>query len=560
MPSGCFGPCRKRAVNVSARTAVFRADASLQIGSGHVMRCLTLADALSARGVRSHFICQDLGGDLVDLVGARGYGVSVIRSRSDLGPAVSASQNKDSSADWSSIDQVEDARATAAVLGDDICDWLVVDHYSLAAEWEQMMRPHCRRLLVIDDLAHRHHNCDVLVNQNLGRTTADYVNLVPSGCLLLIGAQYALLRPEFSKLREYSLRRRSPPRLKHLLVSMGGVDQDNATGAVLEALKRTDLPSDCTITVVLGLRAPWLEKVKAQASTMPWNCVVRVNIDGMAKIIADSDLVIGAVGGTAWERCCLGAPSLLVVLAENQRSGATALDASGSGRLLGEIEDISSNLPQAVMSLMEGHQLQSMSEAAADVCDGLGSFRVLKHMCSVEPGGSESDEGCRVRPMREGDLRNVLDWRNSVEVRRYMYSQHVITESEHLDWFARASVDPMRELLIAEDAGAALGFVQFTRQEGGNAALWGFYTVPGSPKGTRRKMGRAALDYAFGTLKVRKVVGEALAINEASIRFHRSLGFTEKEVREIQTRDGRCCHTVHTFELPAEEWTKHDKD
>lgn len=539
---------------------MFRADASLQIGSGHVMRCLTLADALSSKGVHCHFICRDLVGNLVDLVRARGYEVSVLPGGNDLMPDIAHARYRDSDARRSKATQLEDAQATAAMLTHGVCDWLVVDHYALDQEWERAIRRYFSRLLVIDDLADRHHDCDVLVNQNLGRTPSDYTGLVPRECSLLVGTRYALLRPEFAELREYSIRRRSRPRLKHLLLSMGGVDQDDATGAVLEALKQTQLPNDCAITVVMGLRAPWLEKVKAQATAMPWPCDVRVNVSGMARIIAESDLVIGAVGGTSWERCCLGAPSLIVVLAENQRFGAAALQAAGGALLLGDVKDIPRRLPNAVMSLMVGDQLRNMSESSAAVCDGQGLSRVLKHMYPERSVGVRSDGGCRLRPMRWGDLQNVLGWRNSPEVRRHMYSQHKISESEHQDWFERASTDMKRRLLIAEDEGGALGFVQFTQHDDGNAAVWGFYTVPGSPRGTGRRMGHAALDYAFRTLDVRRVIGEALATNEASIHFHRALGFTEQGVRERQNYDGTFCCEVHTFEMLAEQWSHMRKE
>jgi len=189
-----------------------------------------------------------------------------------------------------------------------------------------------------------------------------------------------LLRPEFAALREYSLQRRRTPELKRLLITMGGVDQPNATGKVLEALKASPLPSDCQITVVMGASAPWLEQVRSLAATMPWPTTVRVNISDMAQVMADSDLAIGAAGSTSWERCCLGLPTLLVILAENQKEGGLALQQRGAARLLGKPDAIPHKLKPILPMLLEEQSLAAMIHAASAVTDGRGAPRVLERM------------------------------------------------------------------------------------------------------------------------------------------------------------------------------------
>jgi len=189
-----------------------------------------------------------------------------------------------------------------------------------------------------------------------------------------------LLRPEFADLREYSLQRRQPPALKRLLITMGGVDQPNATGEVLEALKACPLPSDCQITVVMGASAPWFEQVRSLAATMPWTTTVRVNISNMAQVMADSDLAIGAAGSTSWERCCLGLPTLLVILAENQKGGGLALQQRGAARLLGKPGAIPHELKSLFPMLLEDRSLADMIHAASEVTDGQGAPRVLNQM------------------------------------------------------------------------------------------------------------------------------------------------------------------------------------
>jgi len=361
----------------------FRTDASLLMGSGHVMRCLTLADALKAQGAQCHFISRAHPGHLLELIRQRGFAFTVLPAELLAPPAANIQAVGDSAkepdhASWLSSDWQTDAEESRAILAKLQPDWLVVDHYALDQRWETALRPHCKKLMVIDDLADRPHQCDLLLDQNLGRQPQDYANLVPAQCKVLTGPQYALLRPEFAALRAYSLQRRQQPVLKQVLITMGGVDQPNATGQVLQALKGCTLPQDCRISVVMGLQAPWLQQGRAQAQAMPWPTEVLVNISDMAQRMADSDLAIGAAGSTSWERCCLGLPTLLVVLADNQWPGAKALDAAQAACLIGEVGDIATQLPLAVRAVNQDDRLMQMSTFTCSITDGLGVYQVLQ--------------------------------------------------------------------------------------------------------------------------------------------------------------------------------------
>ncbi len=359
----------------------FRVDASLQTGSGHVMRCLTLADALKTRGADCHFICREHPGHLLDVIRQRGHTVTGLSARNSMSAMSATVIRIPVHAEWLGCDWQIDAQETAGILADQQPDWLVVDHYALDQCWEAFLAPHYKKLMVIDDLADRPHSCDLLLDQNLGRKVEHYVQWVPTHCRVLTGPQYALLRPEFSAMRTYSLQRRqSQPALRQLLVTMGGVDHSNATGQVLQALKTCALPVDCRITVVMGLTAPWLKNVQELASEMPWPTDVVVNVGDMARRMADSDLAIGAAGSTSWERCCLGLPTMMVVLADNQRAAAQALDATCAARLMGAVSDISWQLPMAVSEVIDADYLNRMSLAARLVTKGQGTEKNLKAM------------------------------------------------------------------------------------------------------------------------------------------------------------------------------------
>lgn len=365
----------------------FRTDASLQIGSGHVMRSLTLADALKAQGAACHFICRAHPGHLLDTISARGHTVTALPALQDTSTSAvadaAALAREPGHAKWLGCDWQMDAQQTNAELASWQPDWLVVDHYALDQRWEVALKPCYQKLMVIDDLADRTHSCDLLLDQNLGRLPEDYAGLLPPNCQLLIGPQYALLRPEFLRLRDYSLQRRAsthPPAIEQLLISMGGVDLANATGQVLQALNGCSLPEDCKITVVMGVNAPWLSRVRHVASQMRWTTEVVVNVDDMAQRMADSDLAIGAAGSTSWERCCLGLPTLMVVLADNQRLGANSLTSAGAALLFNFQLEMAPVLRTTVQSLCDGSSLQKMSEAASQVTDGNGLRQVMQTM------------------------------------------------------------------------------------------------------------------------------------------------------------------------------------
>lgn len=366
---------------MSQLAVVFRTDASLDIGTGHVMRCLTLADALREQGASCRFVCRSHRGNLLDLIRQRGFEAYALPvSETDLVDEEEQGGDISPHAAWLGVDWMSDAQQTFEILGETRSDWLIVDHYGIDANWERYVRPVCRHLMVIDDLADRRHDCDLLVDQNLGRAVADYSILVPEGCTVYVGPEYALLRPEFSAARASSLARRLAPQLKHLLIAMGGVDKENATAKVLDVLKASGLPADCHITVVMGLHAPWLEAVRDKAAKMPWITEIRVNVRDMARLMTESDLAIGAAGTTAWERCCLGLPTLAMVLADNQKKGAMALERAGAVLLFENDGPIATNLHLKLRHLLSRDELKKMQHACSSITDGLGAIRIATEL------------------------------------------------------------------------------------------------------------------------------------------------------------------------------------
>lgn len=360
-----------------------RADASLQIGSGHVMRCLTLAAALRDRGAECHFICREHAGHIGKLVVDRQFSLHTLPACHGRAPLEETSSQLPAHADWLGCSWQEDARQSAEKLKAIQPEWLITDHYAIDAHWHAALSPHYRKLMVIDDLADRPQLGDILLDQTFGRNPHDYAGCVPESCRLLCGSRYALLRPEFALLREHSLKRRKGSAgIRHLLVTMGGVDKDNVTARVLAALADSGLPANCEITVVMGATAPWLEDVRAHAASLPWPTRVRVNVGDMASVMASADLCIGAAGSTAWERCTLGLPTIMVVTAANQAGIAAALRDKGAALCAGSFDSprFTARLQECLAHLLGSLQaLKDSSSAAAAVTDGTG----VESVCDI---------------------------------------------------------------------------------------------------------------------------------------------------------------------------------
>lgn len=362
----------------------FRTDASLQIGAGHVMRCLTLAQSLRSCGAECVFICRELPGNLIGLI--RSHNFTVISLTAACQNLLLSNGSTNSYGDYQNllgVDWEVDAAEVYSYLNNDFFNWLIVDHYALDILWESVLRSTCQKIMVIDDLADRSHDCDLLLDQNLGRSKFNYEELVPLCCRVLGGTSYALLRPEFSALRSYSINRRAQSKPEHLMISMGGVDASNGTSWVLKALSNICLPKKLHITVVMGPQAPWIKNVRQVAAMIPVDIQIRCNVEDMAMLMAESDLSIGAAGSTSWERCCLGLPGIIGIFANNQIFIAEALKHAGAAKLF-SFDDGVNNLQNLIIGLLESpSDIIEMSSRAATLVDGNGVNRVVEELFSI---------------------------------------------------------------------------------------------------------------------------------------------------------------------------------
>ena len=316
-------------------------------------------------------------------------------------------------------------------------DWLIVDHYGIDEDWQQDLEQYCDHLMVIDDLADRKHQCDILFDQTFGRQREDYSALTPEGSELLLGSQYALLRPEFAKWRAYSLQRRSKPEFKQLLINMGGVDVDNVTEKVLDELETCNLPNDLKITVVMGGSAPYLESVKSKAIALPYKTEVKVDVGNMAEIMANADISIGAAGSTTWERCCLGLPTIQIVVADNQIDIAKNLDSINVIQLHDSKLQLSKGIDNMLFSI------NKMSLASSSIVDGSGVSRVAKFITSKE----NFVDLFFMRPAELEDV-NFAYSLQTKEIRKYSVNTDVPSMNQHIEWFQKIINSPISQLFI----------------------------------------------------------------------------------------------------------------
>lgn len=358
----------------------FRTDASFNIGTGHVMRCLTLAHALSLSGADCQFITRAHKGNISKYIKACGFTCHLLPISASI-----AQEDKAGYASWLGCSQQQDAQETLDIVTGYKPDWLIVDHYALDKAWELTISQVVERIMVIDDLANRQHECDLLLDQNLGRSDSDYQPLIPVRSQRLYGPQYALLRSEFSQQRKISLAKRKSGLCHSVLINMGGIDKDNITGQVLDALMHSSLPSSCQINVVMGASAPHIEQVKQSAAQLPWTTNVLVGVSDMARLMAESDLAIGAAGSTAWERCVVGLPTIMIVIAENQQVIAKQLEEIKACLVIWQPQQISSNLPVLLTKVISDKNiLAQLSQLCADITDGMGVHKVIEAMSEID--------------------------------------------------------------------------------------------------------------------------------------------------------------------------------
>jgi len=350
---------------------VIRADASYAIGSGHVMRTLVLAIALKSLGMSICFICRKQPGDYIEILRDKGFDVVAL-------PAI-----RDHDESWLGLSWQEDAAHTISALPYDTdIGWMIIDHYGIDARWEQLLISYVKKILVIDDLANRPHISNLLLDYNyVDRINHRYNNLVLDTTKLLLGPLYAILRDDYKEF--YSRRKRSLECVERVIVFFGGTDQHNLTEKTLKILsdiKLQHLYVDCFVSS----DHVFYENLKKRIALMNY-ANLHLLSDQWPTALAKADLFIGAGGTTSWERCFLGVPSIVITVADNQRSATTALAVAGVVSYLGHYDNVSDKkIYEEICRLInDKYKLNQMRKNGQRLVDGNGVGRIIKIMVTT---------------------------------------------------------------------------------------------------------------------------------------------------------------------------------
>lgn len=501
---------------MTLKQIVIRTDASMVMGHGHVMRCVTLAEGLRARGARVSFICREHEGHLCEFIEQRKFEVKRL-SRTTSRPSA---QDGPIHAEWLGATWQEDLTQTQAAITQLAVrpEWLIVDHYAIDNRWESGIRSIVRRLMVIDDLADREHDCDVLLDQNLvERMDTRYEGKVPARACTLLGPDYSLLQPVYAEWHARAQARRGP--IRRLFVYFGGADNDNLTGRSLDAVIRLGRP-DIEVDVVIAAGALHGETIRAQVADYR-NIHLHHQVPTLASLMMSADLAIGAGGTTSWERLCLGLPAIVITLAANQRPVADCLSRRNLIRWLGDKEDVDSASIFRALSEVTGSDVDAQwSKACLASVDGLGVNRVLDVLAV------DDSEVLRGRHAIQDDEALLLRWANDSVTRRNGFCPDAIPAAAHHEWFKKklATHDRCRLYIIETAGGIQLGQVRFEHHDG----AWEVHYAVAPPfrgRGIGRRLLAEGLRLLQAEMGCVSVFGKVKRENRASQRIFEALAF-----------------------------------
>ncbi len=485
---------------------VVRADSSLILGAGHIMRCMTLAEEIRQFGARVIFVCRELPGSASLWLARKNWEVLWLPYHPEA----------------PSHEPVQEFLDVLKNL-DQVPDWLIVDHYNIDRQWESAVLDSVKQIMVIDDLANRPHHCDLLLDLTLNRKYQDYENLIPAHCKPLLGTDFALLRRQFATARPSALTNlQQTQKTKRILIGFGGTDNKNTAGLTLDALSNIEAEID----VLVGSNSPNLSALRTCAKKKG-SIHLHTDVDDVSTLMANASIALGAGGGTSWERCCMGLPSLLIQTADNQEFLVRALAQAGGARFIGTSEDLSvETLAEEVSYLIDNHTLrEQMGKTAALLCDGLGAGRTL---CELFPLAAKDGRRVGLRRVTEEDMKLLFDWQNHPDTRRFSFRTQVPGWEEHQAWFRDRLNNPINpfHIIMHDETPAGVVRLDYKKME----ASFPLYEISIyiAPEKYNRGLGKNTLKLIRMTLPQSIFFAQVLKQNTTSIRLFEGSGFKQE--------------------------------
>ncbi|MBL4759645.1 MAG: UDP-2,4-diacetamido-2,4,6-trideoxy-beta-L-altropyranose hydrolase [Mariprofundaceae bacterium] len=482
---------------------LFRADASCKIGVGHVIRCLTLADALTELGWRCHFAVMPDTLNILPALAQSPYEIIQLNDQSEL-------------------QDLEDHFKSGVKL-------LVVDHYDWSAAQESECRKWAERIFVIDDLANRPHDCDVLLDQALDRSDDDYSSLVPSPCPVLLGPSFSLLRPQFAKnVNAAKIKRKQNKSIQNILITLGGVAPIHLIEMVLDALQKADCKVE--VDLVLGTKSEISPSIISKVENLTFQVNLLSAVKNVSDLMLKADLSIGTVGSTSWERCCLGLPAVVIATAENQMQNARSLHQYGAIEFLGKSESLSSSdIANVLKKLLHNNKVcLRMSNAAFALCDGIGAQRVSSLIFSQEL--ASDGQSVRLMPATYDDLDLIYKWQKHPNTRRYARNSEIPTYEEHVSWMSDTLLSRERLIWIIEHAGEPAGVLRLDQHKHDDECEVSIFIAPNK---IRMGISVAALRAVRQNIGNVSITAEILPENTASQKLFLKAGYKSKDGRHF---------------------------
>ncbi len=425
-----------------------RVDSSNDIGTGHVMRCMSLAQQMVREGAEVTFYSRNLPGNILSVLSKNSFPVILLNEKNSLHD--STTENIYSS--WIPVTEEVDAEEFNRKC--QVVDLIIVDHYSLSKTWETIVHSKQAKIMAIDDLL-RDHCADVIIDQTYLRKPEEYIVEHHFDGQVLAGSDYAMLRTEFNQLRE--CHNRVIVGKHKILITMGGVDKLNATLRVLKALSIASLDWADNINIVLSEKAPHYTLVKKFVATLDDRYKLINFTNDMASLMCEATIAIGAPGTTSWERACLGLPSILIPIAENQLDIASKLESVNASIVI-DFNEISTSLLTALGNIKENWQ--SFSEKNAQICDGLGTKRICAHLSPLKANDGKS---IFLKKATKQDIGIVYAWQSEPETRCFSRTTDAPSKDRHFNWMSQKLEDSNCYFYIVHHGEDQAGVIRLDR-------------------------------------------------------------------------------------------------
>tara|TARA_A100001015_G_scaffold133674_1_gene148327 strand:- start:2406 stop:3956 length:1551 start_codon:yes stop_codon:yes gene_type:complete len=503
---------------------VFRVDSSSKIGTGHVIRCKTLARALKKKGCEVLFISRDHNGNISKNLSDEGYEVLLLPASQDI------IKDESNYLDWLEVSQKIDADDTVCAIKSKKVDLLIVDHYALDKEWEDAVQPYVDKLMVIDDLANRKHSCDILLDQNFSNDAQyRYKNLIDNKCVTFFGPEYALLNSAYTNYKE---RKNYSKMNNRVLIFMGGSDNENITLKLLNIFKKNKF-LDIEIDIVLGINYSNKDKLIDEANSREFTNIY-ASKPHLADLMARADIAIGAGGVTTWERMSMGLPSIVISVAENQEHICKELSEADLITYIGKSQDFNKKIVSSTLSniLKDTKHLNNQSIKCKSLVDGLGTNRIVEYLLPTKKGQLNT------RIANKDDAYILYNMVNEKKVRSNSINSDMIDLTDHLNWFNLTLESTESIIYIYEAENTPIGQIRFDKKENGTYIDYSLDVIARG-RGLATDILRKGIEI-YNNVKPEEIIAIVKKENIPSLKAFQKLGF-------IQSNEEK---NIEKFSLP----------